>query len=86
MDWKYGGMLEPAPPVLVARNDGIAFNVNDWAVLDDFEMKMLDNGPRSVTRKDFIKFVNKKYKLNTSNIVLEALYPKENKVKAHELP
>jgi hypothetical protein len=36
MDWQYGGMLPPAPPVLVARSDSIIFNKADWAVLDDF--------------------------------------------------
>jgi len=47
-------MLPPAPTVLVARNDSIQFTINDWQVLDDFEMAMLDDGPRKVTRKDFI--------------------------------
>ena len=36
MDWQYGGMLPPAPIVLVGRSDGIQFNIEDWAVLDDF--------------------------------------------------
>lgn len=34
--WQYGGMLPPAPPVLVARSDSMQFDVNDWQVLDDF--------------------------------------------------
>lgn len=38
MDWQYGGVLPPATPVLVARNDEILFNHNDWVVLDEFEM------------------------------------------------
>lgn len=53
MDWQYGGSLE-APPVLMARSDSIQFNINDWKVLDDFEIEMLDDGPRDVDRKDFI--------------------------------
>lgn len=35
-DWQYGGMLGPAPPVLVVRNDSIEFEIGDWKVLDDF--------------------------------------------------
>ena len=56
IDWQYGGMLEPAPSVLVARSDSIEFNKNDWAVLDDFEMEMLDDRPRDLKRKGFIQF------------------------------
>lgn len=36
LDWQYGGMLPPAPPVLVARSDSIQFDEDDWQVLDDF--------------------------------------------------
>lgn len=46
---------------------------------------MLDDGPRPVTRNDFIKFVNKNHKNNLSNIVLEVIYPKSHKCKIHGL-
>ncbi len=36
MNWQYGGALEPAPTVLVARSDGMGFNEDDWCVLDEF--------------------------------------------------
>ena len=52
-------------------------------MLDDFEMEMLDDGPRPVKKKDFIQFVKARYSQNTSNIVLEALFPKGSKWKAH---
>lgn len=39
-------------------------------------MEMLDDGPRRVTRKDFVSFVKTKYSKDKSNIVLEVLYPK----------
>jgi hypothetical protein len=41
----------------VARKDSIAFEVDDWCVLEDFEDAMLDDGPRKVTRNDFISYV-----------------------------
>lgn len=86
IDWQYGGMLEPAPSVLVARSDQVQFNKNDWAVLDDFEMEMLDDGPRKVSRKDFISFVKAGYEKNlSSNIVLEALYPQGSRWKVDGL-
>lgn len=85
IEWQYGGLLQPAPPVLVARKDGVSFNANDWTVLDDFEMAMLDDGPRKVTRKDFVNFVKKNCQQNISNIVLEVLYPKGGKCEIHDL-
>ena len=35
-NWQYGGLLSPAPPVLVVRGDLIPFDINDWKILDDF--------------------------------------------------
>lgn len=62
MRWQYGGMLGPAPTCVLARSDGNPFGRLDWAALDDFEMEMLDDGPRSVTRADWVRFVKKKIK------------------------
>jgi hypothetical protein len=81
--WTYGGLMGPAPPVLVARSDAIAFTKEDWKVLDEFEMKMLNDGPRAVTRKDFLKFAKKKS--GDANVILEALFPKNQRVRIVEL-
>lgn len=54
--WQYGGMLGPAPPVLMFRTDGVPFTPVDFEVLDDFEMAMLDDGPRSVTRESWTRW------------------------------
>lgn len=48
-------------------------------------MEMLDDGPRDVTRKDFIKFVHQKCDKSKANIVLEAIYPKGLKCKINGL-
>ena len=68
--------MSPAPVVLVARSDSVQFNIEDWYILDDFEIAMLDDGPRKVTRKDFIQIVKARYSEDKSNIVLGALYQK----------
>lgn len=81
LDWQYGGQFEPAPSVLVARNDSIQFNIKDWEILDDFEMAMLDDGPRNVRKNDFINFVKTGYEDKHCNIVLEVLFPKGRKCK-----
>ncbi|EQC26168.1 hypothetical protein SDRG_15973 [Saprolegnia diclina VS20] len=73
--WTYGGACGPAPPVLVGRSDGVAFTKDDWAALDDFEMTMLDDGPRSVTRADFVAFARSRTD-SKAGIILEALFPK----------
>ena len=83
-NWQYGGSLEAAPTVLVARSDGISFDIADWYVLDEFEMDMLDDGPRNVTRSDFVLFA-KRYPSNRCNLILEALYPKGAKCKVKGL-
>jgi hypothetical protein len=79
--WNFGGIYGPAPPVLVARSDSVPFTIEDWNVLDDFEMKMLDDGPRSVTRQDFISFV-KAGQYGDATVALEALFPEEKRVRA----
>lgn len=55
--WQYGGAFGPAPPVLAGRSDGVPFSVEEWNLMDDFEMAMLDtsDGPRRVTRKALCK-------------------------------
>lgn len=55
--WQYGGCLPPAPPVLVGRSDGQPFTEDEWRLLDDFEMEMLDDGPREVTPGDWHDYV-----------------------------
>ena len=51
-----GGVSEPAPPVHMFRLDGVPFTTTDFDVLDDFEMRMLDDGPRPVARSDWELF------------------------------
>ena len=60
MSWQYGGINGPAPPVLVARKDGIPFSCDDYWILDEFSCRMFDDGPREVTRKDFMDFAKEK--------------------------
>jgi hypothetical protein len=71
------------PPVLVARSDGIPFTKEDWDVLDEFEMKMLDNGPREVTRQDFLNFA--KQHSSNANLILETSFPKGQRVRMVKL-
>lgn len=35
-EWQYGGNRGPAPPVVLARKDGLPFSTHDWAVLNDY--------------------------------------------------
>ena len=56
-EWQYGGACGPAPPVVAARKDGLPLTVDEWMLLDDFEMAMLDPGPRRVLRKDLARFI-----------------------------
>ena len=84
LHWAYGGALEPAPPVLVARKDAIPFTEDDWWVLDEFEMMMLDDGPRRVTRRDFVNFA-KGYYSAQANLVLETKFPKGKLVRIVKL-
>lgn len=77
--------MGPAPICVAARIDSIQFDVHDWQVLDDFEMAMLDDGPRNVTRRDFVYFVKAQYADSKANIVLEALYPKGTKCRVDGL-
>ena len=36
MDWQYGGLQGPAPPVLIARSDSVEFTLRDYEIMDDF--------------------------------------------------
>ena len=80
LDWQYGGLLPPAPPVLLGRSDGIAFERDDWYILDDFEMSMLNDGPRRVSRRDFVRFIKRHHAKSTVNIALEVMFPRDTKV------
>jgi hypothetical protein len=83
--WAYGGVCGPAPPVLIARSDSIPFTADDWGVLDDFEMEMLDDGPKRVIRSDFINFVISRLNsgiICTQNVCLEVIFPKGQQVRA----
>ncbi|KAI3639745.1 hypothetical protein MIR68_002439 [Amoeboaphelidium protococcarum] len=82
--WQYGGFIGPATPVLLARSDGIAFEVDDWCVMDEFGCAMLDGGPRNVKPSDFTSYAEFN-NYETANIVLEANYPKGARVRVHGL-
>ena len=56
VSWQYGGTSGPAPPVLMFRTDGVPFTSDDFEALDDFEMVMLDGGPRIVTRESWTRW------------------------------
>lgn len=76
LDWQVG----PLPPVLVGRTDGVPFSVEDFFLLDDFEMAMLDHGPRRVTPEDLSSFIDarllRKPGLGTSPLVLSNKFPR----------
>lgn len=82
--WQYGGCFEPAPTVIVARSDKVAFGLQDWNVLDEFITKMLKDGPKEVQRSDFVDFVKNWVNQHSDrpNIVLGVLFPKEMRVQA----
>ncbi|CAK4490762.1 unnamed protein product [Aphanomyces euteiches] len=83
-EWSYGGMHGVAPQVLAARRDNVAFEPSDWYALDDFEMEMLDDGPRRVTRDDFVRWAKSYFKPD-SRIVMEAKFPEGQAVRVHGL-
>lgn len=35
-EWQYGGNRGPAPPVVLARKDGLPFSTHDWTVLNEY--------------------------------------------------
>jgi hypothetical protein len=41
-DWQYGGMMGPAPPVVLARRDKLPFSSEDWGVIDDYISQWLE--------------------------------------------
>ena len=58
--WQYGGRLGPAPPVLLVRADGFAFDVDAWAALDDYMCGVLEEGapePGALTPTAFGRFL-----------------------------
>ncbi|OQR80686.1 hypothetical protein THRCLA_23443 [Thraustotheca clavata] len=84
MQWQYGGNLDRALQILIARSDGVEFSAEDWKMLDDFEMKMLNNGPRDVCRNDFKSFA-KVSRFKTNILALEVIYPGGQQVRVHDL-
>ena len=94
MDWQYGGLLGPAPPVLIDRSDEQEFTTDDWHLLNDFICNYYNEYPsRRANRNDFISFV--KNHMSTALINhkranafldvwehLELRYPKGSRVKA----
>jgi len=35
-EWQYGGRMGPAPPVVLARRDGVPFSTQDWEAMQEF--------------------------------------------------
>eukprot|EP00930_Biecheleria_cincta_P002109 TRINITY_DN103154_c0_g1_i1.p1 TRINITY_DN103154_c0_g1~~TRINITY_DN103154_c0_g1_i1.p1 ORF type:complete len:358 (+),score=76.31 TRINITY_DN103154_c0_g1_i1:52-1074(+) len=35
-EWQYGGNRGPAPPVVLARKDGLPFSTHDWTLLNEY--------------------------------------------------
>lgn len=81
MSWQYGGSLPPAPPVLLFRTDGVPFTVQDYDLLDDFETAMLDDGPRGVSRTDWIDWCPTFSGVRNCPLKIELKYPKGKKVR-----
>ena len=83
-DW-----FSPLPPVLMCRTDGVPFSDDDFYALDIFEINMLDDGPRNVTRDDFIEFAEgygqEGIEGSDATIILEAVFPQGTKVKIQGL-
>lgn len=69
-DWQYGCALGPAPPVWVARTDGLAFCRAEWCLFDDFVTSWFEEGPRRVARLDFSGFIK-----NCMSFALENHHP-----------
>jgi len=85
MDWQYGGLNGPAPPVLVARADGLAFSSRGYAALDDFISATFDEGPCSVTRAHLCRFLRERQKLPDISEALGVRFPKDLVVKSQGL-
>lgn len=77
MEWQYGGQLAAAPPVHLFRTDGIPFTTEDWDLLDEFEMAMLDGGPMDVEPIHFVNYIESRcFNSEVSfTLVLEKRYP-----------
>lgn len=81
MSWQYGGALAPAPPVLMFRSDAVPFTIADFELLDDFEMAMLDDGPRSVSRQDWVKWCVVSSGVRGCPLKIEVKYPEGTRVR-----
>lgn len=89
LEWAYGGMCGPAPPIIVARTDGTPFCCCDFIALEDFLKSFFDDDdyPRrlnAATRLDFVQFL-KEICEPSSPAFLEIRFPKDSLVQAHDL-
>lgn len=84
--WQYGGMCGPAPPVAVARSDGVAFHVEDWIALEDFLESFFDDddyptGLQRAGAAEFHKFLS----AQIPPAFPDVLFPIGHRVGAHGL-
>jgi len=57
-EWQYGGRMGPAPPIVLARRDGLPFSKQDWHALDEYMAEWReeitegeDEGPLAISER-----------------------------------
>eukprot|EP00930_Biecheleria_cincta_P021889 TRINITY_DN1608_c1_g1_i2.p1 TRINITY_DN1608_c1_g1~~TRINITY_DN1608_c1_g1_i2.p1 ORF type:complete len:234 (+),score=31.02 TRINITY_DN1608_c1_g1_i2:428-1129(+) len=89
--WQYGGVLHPAPPVVIARTDGMPFGCSDFTALEDFMDSYTDEyGDEAImkapTRLDFCRFLADECDCDRSfTCFLDLRFPKDVLVQARNL-
>lgn len=84
-DWQYGGLMGPAPPVLAARTDGVAFSKKGWAALNDFISATFEEGPCKVTRAHLRRFLRERLNLPDMSESLAVRFPRQLRVQPEGL-
>ena len=75
-DESWADFPQSPSPVLMFRTDGVPFTVADFEVLDDFEMAMLDDGPRDVSRRDWVSWCPTSGDVRNSPLKIEMKFRK----------
>ena len=85
--WQYGSVLQgPAPPVLLARSDGKAFDTKAWSALDDFICGVYEDGsPGVVTPARFGLYVLGYHLQPVHDGYLELAYPPQTSVTLQDM-
>lgn len=51
-EWQYGGRMGPAPPVVLARKDGVPFSRADWDAIDEYRTLCMEEAGEAEDGRD----------------------------------